>query len=445
MSATEMNVVYNRTFSEGWDYDNGILTPFAKGNQIGLGYEFRNSAYNYFLKVVKQTTDVAYAHIDTTGLLPTSGKTFVEFDIASSLNNAMGQAIRISVQGDVKTLVEFNADGMCVLGTDVGRAEYAMKWESLSFEIDFDYGQATDGASADEYLITAYFNNEKLTSKVYSKGFGGFGVTQLRFAFGNTKEVNIDSWYAIDNLQIYSGVDTFTAIPSGTYGTAIDSTLDKDYPLAGTATHPDGYIRGEYDVPREEPDFRLLTVYYNRHFGEGWTLDQAASTMTSKYATVDTRGNTVDIRSEKDFDGNYNYFMRFRALNSAESGLTVKIPDCPDDELIYIEFDLKTGVNTDLGGIMKLSGASDAWLLGIVDGQLQILGQSVGYIGSAWTHFAIVIDPEEMTLNSYYGDKGAYEGQLPVSFNSVFFGQEGFTRAYLHLQTLLTRMITVLQ
>lgn len=427
-TTAEMNVVYNRTFSEGWDYDNGILTSFAKGNQIGLGYEYRNSAYNYFLKVVKQNTDVAYAHINTTGLLPTDGKTFVEFDIASSLNNAMGQAIRLSVQGDVKTLVEFKDDGMYILGTNVERADYAMKWESVSFEIDFDYGQNTDGASADEYLITAYFNNEKLTSKVYSTGFGGFGVTQLRFCFGNVVEANIDSWYAIDNLQIYSGVDTFTAITGGTYGSAIDSELSRDYVLASDVAHPDGYIRGEYDIQRQEADSRLLTVYYNRSFGEGWTLDQASSTAYLKYATVDARGNNVDIRSEKDADGNYNYFMRYRALNTASSGYSVKIPECPDDELIYIEFDLKTGVNTDLGGIVKLAGSSDFWLLSIEDGQLLICGKPVGYIGSDWTHIAAVMDPEELTMTVYYGDTGVYTGELPMLFDTVTFGQQGGTK-----------------
>lgn len=422
-TASEMNVVYNRNFSEGWDYDNGILDSFANGNQIGLGYEYRNSAYNYFLKISKQNVNVAYAHIDTTGLLPTAGKTFVEFDIASSLNNAMGQAIRISVQGDVKTLVEYKEDGMYILGTNVGRAEYAMKWNSLSFEIDFDYGKNNDSADDDEYLITAYFNNEELTSKVYSMGFGGFGVTQLRFSFGNIVEANIDSWYAIDNLQIYSGVDTFTAIPAGTYGTAVDLNAAKDYPLASDAAHPDGYLRGEQDLNRVKDDSRLLIVHYNRGFGEGWTLDQASSTASEKYVTLSTNDNNVDIRSEKDALGAINYFMRFRALNKSASGLKITIPECPYDEYIYLELDLKTGVNTDIGGIVKASGSSDFWLLGIEDGQLVISGTPVGYIGSEWTHIAAMIDPLNMTITVYYGDNGCYNTALPLTFDSITIGQ----------------------
>ncbi len=425
-STTEMNVIYNRTFSEGWDYDNGILASSVNGNEIGLGYEHRNSAYNYFLKVVKKNTNVAYAHINTAGLLDTDGKTFIEFDIASSLGNAMGEAICISVQGDVKTLVEFKADGMYVLDTNVGRAEYAMKWESLSFEIDFDYGQNTDSASADQYLITAYFNNELLASKICTKGIGGFGVTELRLGFGDALETNIDSWYTVDNLQIYSGVDTFTAIESGVYGSAVNSEAERDYILAGDVTHPDGYIRGEYDIVRADADPRLLTIYYNRTFGEGWTLDQASSTSFVKYAQINAQGNNIDIRSEKDTDGNYNYFMRYRALNSTASGYSIQIPDCPDDELIYLEFDLKTGVYTDLGGIVMLSGGDvDFWLLGIVDGQLEICGQPVGYIGSDWTHIAVMVDPEDMDMTVYFGDGGVYEGELPSQFNTVTFGKEG--------------------
>ena len=124
VSASELSVAYNRTFSEGWDYTNGIIADLAKGNTAGLAYEYRNSAYNYYLKLDKQNTTPAYLYIDTEDKLATSGKTYLEFDITSGAGASLGQAVRVSVSGDIKTLVEFRDDGMYVLGQNVGTSVY---------------------------------------------------------------------------------------------------------------------------------------------------------------------------------------------------------------------------------------------------------------------------------------------------------------------------------
>ena len=153
VSADELSVAFNRTFSEGWDYDNGIVDALAKGNTVGIAYEYRNSAYNYYLRFSKQNTAVSYAYIDTADYLSKDGKTFIELDVTSGANCGLGQALRVSVAGDMKTLVEFREDGLRVLGEDLGNAVYGLKWESLAFE--FDFGYYTEETLNTSYNVTA--------------------------------------------------------------------------------------------------------------------------------------------------------------------------------------------------------------------------------------------------------------------------------------------------
>ncbi len=423
-----LNVVYNRTFDEGWDYDNGIFGGFLKGNRVSVDYEYRNSDYNYFLKIEKTNTDVAYAHIDTVDKLHDTGKTFVELDIAASLGNAMGQAIRASVQGDIKTLVEFTGDGMTILGVSVGSAAYAMKWESLSFVFDFSYAESDEGiangASSNEYKITAEMNGKTVAEKVYSAGWGGIGVSQIRLYSGNTNADNIGSWYAIDNLRVYSGVDEATEIDADEYGSAVDSNRALDFTPADMATDTDGYIRGEATFNREA-SYLLVTNHYNRHFGEGWTLEQASSVSP---LTIETKGNNLDIRSERSLSNELNYFLRFRALNTAKSYLQVPIEDAPNEGLFVIEFDIKASVNADLGNIMSILSTANAAtpIAGIEDGQLSVLGKKVGYLGSTWAHLVYAFNLDEKTVTVYYGTRGVYSTTVSLSgFDRLQIGQDG--------------------
>ena len=165
VSASELSVAYNRTFSEGWDYTNGIVDALAKGNTAGLAYEYRNSAYNYYLKLVKQNTTPSYLYIDTDGKLADEGRTYVEFDITSGAGASLGQAVRVSIRGDIKTLVEFRDDGMYVIGQNVGTSVYDLKWESLKFEFNFDYVSQETLDTA--YLVRAYHNGSLISEQVW--------------------------------------------------------------------------------------------------------------------------------------------------------------------------------------------------------------------------------------------------------------------------------------
>ena len=200
VSDSELSIAYNRAFSEGWDYTNGIVDALAKGNTARLAYEYRNSTYNYYLRLEKQNTKVSYLYIDTEGRLAETGKTFIEFDVTSGEDCAIGQAVRVSVSGDIKTLVEFRDDGMYVLGENVGSAVYAMKWESLAFEFDFDYVSAETRDTA--YKVMAYYNGELISERVWEYGMFGGGISQVRFVFGDIREQNVGAWYGVDNVKV---------------------------------------------------------------------------------------------------------------------------------------------------------------------------------------------------------------------------------------------------
>ncbi len=401
VSPDELSVAFNRTFSEGWDYDNGIVDGLAKGNTAELAHEYRNSGYNHYLKLTKQNTKVSYLYIDTENRLATSGKTFIELDITAGARCAMGQAVRVSVQNDIKTLVEFRDDGMYVLGENVGSAVYSMKWESLGFEFDFDY--VSEETLDTAFKVSAYHNGTLISTKIWEYGRYGAGITQVRFAFGDVREDSVGSWYGVDNVRVYSGVDTFTELESEEYGLAVDTTLPKDYELAGNAADPDGYLRGTPKVERLD-NVGTASVHYNRHFGEGWDLTNGAEIVAG--------GNNVDIKSEKDLEGNYNYFYRFRALGTTAGYLKVPVVSYPTNSALYLELDMKAGVNTNLGKVLEVrSDSGSMYAASIVNGELQLFGDSVGYIGSDWVHLIFVFSNTlngdgNYTCTVYYGASG---------------------------------------
>ncbi len=422
-----VNVVYNRTFEEGWGYDNGLSDSYSVGNKVGMSYEFTDYGYNYYLKLEKLNTAVSYMLLDTEGKLPSTGKTFIEMDIASKLGNAMGQAVRVNVHGSIKTLVEFKADGMYVLGTNIGSAAHAMKWESLAFEFDFDYAADTLGAASDEYRVAAYNDGKLVAEQIWRCSADGFGITQLRFSYGNVLAESIGSWYAIDNLRVYSGVDNFTILDGDNYGSAVDATAAKDFTLADDATDPDGYLRGEPTVDRND-DLSNVVNYYNRHFGEGWTLNNASSLTGA--LIMQAMGNNLDIKSETTVAGKTNHFVRYRALNNLNGYLEIPLNDAATEGELVIELDLKAGVMADLGGVLQLrDGAGNSqYALSIVDGQLLVLGAPVGYVGSDWVHIILQISysKDGTSVTVYYGARGVGKGELTVSaVTAVRIGAEG--------------------
>lgn len=418
VSPTELSVAYNRTFSEGWDYTNGIVADLAKGNTAGLAYEYRNSSYNYYLRLDKQNISPSYLYIDTEDKLATSGKTFIELDVTSGAGTSLGQAVRVSVQGDIKTLVEFRDDGMYILGANVGTAVYDLKWESVKFEFDFSY-TSTETLN-NSYKVKAYHNGSLVSEKVYEYGTYGAGITQLRFAFGDVRPESIGSWYGVDNVKVYSGVTGFTSIEADNYGLAVDDALPRDYELAGDVADPDGYLRGEPEVDRLE-SLGTAFIHYNRTFDEGWDL--------SNGGTVVDNGNNVDIRSEKLLSGGYNHFFRFRALNKSNGYLKVPVVNYPTSQALYFEFDIKAGVNADLGGIVRaVSATGDVYALSIVDGQLHLFDRPVGFIGSDWLHIIMVFETERgdgglYNCTVYYGKGGVMEATHKAGvINELRFG-----------------------
>ncbi len=410
-----LNVVYNRTFEEGWDYNNGISSSFAQGNKVGVTYEYTGSSYNHYLRLDKLNTKVGYVHIDTEGRLPTEGKSFIQLDVLTPDTSSFGQAVRVSVQGNLKTLVEFKADGMYVLGKNVGRPAYPMQWQSLAFAFDFDYG-------TDAYKVTAYHFGELVTEVEWARPAGGFGISQVRFSFGNVLEESVGSWYGIDNLRVYSGSDEFSVIGEGVYGSAVDSDAKKDYVLVTAVTDPDGYVRGEGKLDRVEVTDSLVN-HYNRHFGEGWTVNQASAINPLQLLNKD---NEIDIKGERGADGNANYYLRYRALNSENGFMVIPVRDAVGNTA-YIEFDLKAGVNADLGGIMQLRGAEGSkYPIEIIDGQLVVGDTPVGYIGTDWVHIAIALDASADTCTVYFGKAGVVTFDFVVGkLTDIRIGSQG--------------------
>ncbi len=392
-----LNVAYNRTFDEGWDYDNGILGSLAGGNVASIAYELTTKGYNHFLNLKKTVANSAYVYINTEKL-DAEGKTFIEFDLASLKGCSIGQAVKVSVGGSFKTLVEFGTDGLYVLGTNIGDVDKDMDWKSFTFVFDFDYAANTLNVSSSSYLVTAYCGEEEIASEMYNCGLGGFGVSQVRFFFG-AKNAAIGSWYAIDNLKIYSGVSEKTDLKNNV-GFAVDMSVARDYPLASDASGSDGFLTGNPTLSRDTNNNGLVN-HYNRHYGEGFDLVHK-KTMTEDISLV-SGGHDFAIKSEKLLDGTKNYFFRFRARNDNAGFIEIPVVDAPDWGRLVFEVSLKAGVNADIGDIISFVGAKgEKYFVSIENGQLYLFGKNVGYIGNNWVHIVVAFDYEPDEENNRF-------------------------------------------
>ena len=79
----DIQLYINRTYDEGWDYTNGILSGSAvtKGNLFEISREAdKDGYYNYFLRLEALNTDDGFLDIKLGESLPDKGYV-IEFDI----------------------------------------------------------------------------------------------------------------------------------------------------------------------------------------------------------------------------------------------------------------------------------------------------------------------------------------------------------------------------
>ena len=139
---TSVKMFYNRSYNEGWDYDNGMsaasgLTPF-------INHEYDdNYDYNYYAEFTEGVASYVGGKTTLTipgGYLPTTGKTVLSFRLKfpSDSNPDYGTVVSAKTKGGAEyNLLSVNKNQLTSLGKLLGtitndewiQFEYIMNWD----------------------------------------------------------------------------------------------------------------------------------------------------------------------------------------------------------------------------------------------------------------------------------------------------------------------------
>ena len=212
----DMDVLYNRTYEEGWDYINGFKEDNG-GNRFSVDHEIDVLGnYNYFLRAEALTTK--------------GGRLYYEFkSYQVSDNSVAGTVIEVSVKADdlaklgrivhIKTgsgnkvveLLSINEEGHLIafptindVKVDLGLLED--DWINVAFAFDWSSKTVRNCNLFYSYGAGAAYDNRKTLnyeSDVSIIGIGevAFGVSNSRPDINNTIGMNV----CFDNIKIYQG------------------------------------------------------------------------------------------------------------------------------------------------------------------------------------------------------------------------------------------------
>lgn len=417
-----LNVVYNRNFSEGWNYTNGLGSYSVGRNAYSIEYVKNSpSNYNYYLKVDVLGKEESYLSIESGDNVITSGKQFFSFDVlAEEGTNVPGAVVGMTAgeggESEYVYFLSFINGEMYALGNKVGTADG--EWHHFAFAIDYDYAKNTEGASEDEFRVTLYKDGE-VYDNLLSTGRGGFGLSRVLIGSAAVASRGADESYLVDTVALYGGADTFTAIPQGNCGSAVDRELDKDMTIISSEkVENPNLISGTPTLERTD-DLTSLNLIYNRHFGEGWNWNNGVNSDSSN--TIGK--HLVELRYDHSFINNnsgniLNHYLAIEKKNATEGYVFLATSSANPtlvqslDSKLYIELDLKASYNNGSLYMALESTEGEEVLVYADEGTLVLLGQRVGDIGEKWLHIAFEIDfttassRGEYTVKAYYGESG---------------------------------------
>lgn len=242
-SDSEISLLINRDFEEGWDYNNGFSAA-AGDNLFSIDYEETSDYnYNYFFRMEAANANAATLTFDfTSQFVVREGGTVLEIsykadDYCNVIGNStdigkilsvktnIGQTINLIGIKDGKLCVYTNSDGteyqeICELDND---------WSDLAFVFDWD--------KSDLYY-TLYYGEDYSEKFVVSYPYSTSGDKGLRYCYLEMPKVDIPAdaeqrvgaSYCVDNFKIYQGTkDILSAeeLDEIGYGERIDPMLEK--------------------------------------------------------------------------------------------------------------------------------------------------------------------------------------------------------------------------
>ena len=208
---SQIDLIYNRNFEEGWDYNNGFSAISAHKAYIDYE-ETATYKYNYFWRV--EATDTASAAASTLeiGAIRESG-TVVQFKIKADDSCSLGRIMYMTTPGK-KTVSLLYISGRTLYAFQSGAPAYKIgeltnDWLTVKLVFDWDASRTLADGTTDTLFKCrvyygddgAYFDYEANYEMSKDKGMKSLSIGLEK----PTKDVNGMS-YCIDDLQIYQKV-----------------------------------------------------------------------------------------------------------------------------------------------------------------------------------------------------------------------------------------------
>ncbi len=217
----DIEILYNRNYEEGWDFDNGFNTVQLQTHKVSIDYEeTENADYNYFMRLestIKSTRGSLSFSFGTSLAKEEDFGTVIELRIkADDYIENFGEILSYSNASGVSTSSVLYVTGDKLMFNSLSPVEIGtIGDEWLNVALSFDW-------TVDEKNITVHYGDldEETRTYQYSSTFTGTynssadkGVSGVAFIIPPKGSTNIGSGYCIDDLRIYNGSAVPTPLP----------------------------------------------------------------------------------------------------------------------------------------------------------------------------------------------------------------------------------------
>ncbi len=245
-SLDNLLVFTNRSFSDGWDYNNGFTKNSKGTNKIGVDYEEDVLGnYNYFARFEVAGNGASYARVEFRSDAVTLASrdkipgTVIEFSIKADDIANVGNILSMTTtvkQNKVKML-DINGLGELVAFSGVTGGSYNMgvlgnEWVNIAFIFDWLSDDMKCTVKTGHGLGKGYDKEKVLTMPYNESGDLGmftldFGIPKLAERANITLSESMGMSYCIDNFKVYHGVRNILEIDSTEYGKLVDQNAPK--------------------------------------------------------------------------------------------------------------------------------------------------------------------------------------------------------------------------
>lgn len=243
VDTSEVELLINRNFDEGWDYTNGFTGGNEKGNSFYIDYEQTSDyGYNYFLRAEGASALEGFLIFNFTSYVQKTNGTVIKMSLkaddvcnVSGLNDEIGRIFYgLSATKQTVNLLAIKNSMLCVYtdaeGTTVEPiAPLTNEWLDLAFVFDWDQSS---------FYLTVYYGENYEQSMVVTYPYasaGDTGFTSVRIALPAAgtdiaAENRMGASYCLDNFQIYQNTKsilTNSTVDSLGFGELINRLAEK--------------------------------------------------------------------------------------------------------------------------------------------------------------------------------------------------------------------------